>query len=317
MWTADYVDAHVNKSFVSSKGADLTFDSQATGVSITFNLADGEKNFSERYQAASDSFQDLAGKEDSLQEYVNESVEFLRHAEPVKPGKYCVVLSPLAAGVFAHESFGHKSEADFMIGDETMRREWRIGKQVGSDILSIVDDGALRGSGFVSFDDEGTASRTTYLIQKGTLKDRLHSAVTAASLEEGLTGNARAINFEFEPIVRMTTTYIEPGTLSKEALFSQVSEGIYVKTLKHGSGMSTFTLAPSLAYAIRNGRIAEPVKISVVTGNVMETLGEIEAVSSDLEQYSFITGGCGKMEQYPLRVGFGGPHVLVRTMNVQ
>ncbi|WP_276318583.1 hypothetical protein [Marinitoga lauensis] len=41
------------------------------------------------------------------------------------------MLSPEAAGVFAHESFGHKSEADFMIGDEKMKEEWQIGKKVG------------------------------------------------------------------------------------------------------------------------------------------------------------------------------------------
>jgi TldD protein len=317
MWNADYVDAHVTKSLFSSKGTNLVFDSQATGVAVSFNLANGERKFSERYQEASDNFGDLTGKEDSFRDHLDESIRFLQYAEPVKPGKHRVILSPLVAGVFAHESFGHKSEADFMIGDETMKREWRIGKRVGSEVLSIVDNGTQRGSGYVPFDDEGTASRATYLIKDGILQDRLHSAVTASSLQEGLTGNARAINFEFEPIVRMTTTYVMPGELRKEALFSQVDEGIYVKTVKHGSGMSTFTLGPSLAYAIRNGQIAEPLMISVVTGNVMETLGEIEALSDDLKLYSFVAGGCGKMEQFPLRVGFGGPHVLVRSMAVQ
>ena len=52
-------------------------------------------------------------------------------------------------------------------------------------------------------------AKKTYLIKDGILTGRLHSATTAASLNEELTGNARALNFEFEPIVRMTTTYIE------------------------------------------------------------------------------------------------------------
>ena len=55
------------------------------------------------------------------------------HAVPVEPGEYTCVLSPTVAGVFAHESFGHKSESDFMLGSETMRREWELGKQVGWD----------------------------------------------------------------------------------------------------------------------------------------------------------------------------------------
>ncbi len=81
--------------------------------------------------------------------------------------------------------------------------------------------------------------------------------------------------------------------------------------------MSTFTMAPSLSYVIRDGKIAEPVNISVVTGNVFKTLSEIDGVSNELELLSFVTGGCGKMEQYPLPVGFGGPYVRVNNLNVQ
>ena len=125
------------------------------------------------------------------------------------------------------------------------------------------------------------------------------------------------MSFEYEPIVRQTTTYIEPGDLSFQELLAPIQEGVLVKTINHGSGMSTFTLAPSLAYMIRDGQIAEPVKISVVTGNVFETLGLIDGLSDELELLSFTMGGCGKMEQFPLPVGFGGPWVRVRELNVQ
>ena len=43
--------------------------------------------------------------------------------------------------------------------------------------------------------------------------------------------------------------------------------------------MSTFTLAPGLAWRIRNGELAEPVRVAVVTGTVFETLGEIDGLS--------------------------------------
>ena len=96
--------------------------------------------------------------------------------------------------MFAHESFGHKSESDFMLGDENMKKEWTLGKKVGADILSIYDSGEEEGSGYVPFDDEGTRTQKTYLIKNGVLTGRLHSAATAADLEEEVTGNARAIN---------------------------------------------------------------------------------------------------------------------------
>lgn len=317
MWTATYVDNRTEKEFYSSKGANLVFDSQRTGIALSMRFAENDKNFSDSFQKGGSKFSQIKNQEIPLEKFIDKCEYFLRNAQPIEEGKYTVILSPLAAGVFAHESFGHKSEADFMVGDETMKREWAIGTKVGSGILSIADSGLEPGSGFVPYDDEGTKAETTYLIENGFLKGRLHSSSTAADLQEATTGNARAINFEYEPIVRMTTTYILPGNKTKEQLFEEVSDGVYIETIKHGSGMSTFTIAPSLAYRIRNGKIAEPVKVSVISGTVFNTLAEIDGLSDKLELLSFIRGGCGKMEQFPLPVGFGGPYVRVKSMNVQ
>lgn len=317
MWNVQYIDRKIEKTIYSSKGTDIMYDNQFCGFKIGFVLAEGEKTFSESYNKGSHYFEDLKNKEKELDEYIKKCEDFLKRSVHIKPGKYTVVLSPEVAGVFAHESFGHKSEADFMVGDETMKKEWSIGKKVGASILTIVDDGHEAGNGYLPFDDEGTKTEKTYLIDKGILRGRLHSVSTAALLEEECTGNARAVNFEYEPIVRMTTTYIGTGDKTKEQLISEVKEGIFVEGLKHGSGLSTFTIAPSISYMIRDGKIAEPVDISVITGNVFETLGEIDGLSNELKLISFVTGGCGKGEQYPLPVGFGGPYVRVKNMNVQ
>ena len=317
MWKGFYVDKNVVKEFYSSKGAQLKFDYQTAGVSFRFSMVDGDKIFDGHYQKATNYFEELGNDYDKMQQEIQSSEEFLKNAEPIKPGKYTVVLAPVAAGVFAHESFGHKSESDFMIGDENMKKEWAIGSRVGKDLLSIVDYGGYMGSGYIPFDDEGTKCNETYLIKDGLLQGRLHSAATAAYLDEGVTGNARAINFEFEPIVRMTTTYIKEGHTPLEELLGEIKEGVLIKTVKHGSGMSTFTIAPALAYMIRNGKVAEPVNISVITGNVFETMKQIDGLSDTLEMLSFTTGGCGKNEHFPLPVGFGGPYVRVLDMNVQ
>ena len=141
--------------------------------------------------------------------------------------------------------------------------------------------------------------------------------MTAAALDEGLTGNARAVDCTFEPIVRMTTTYIEGGDLDFDQLIAPIRKGYFIKTINHGSGMSTFTIAPSLSYEIVDGKLGRPVQISVITGSVFETLGLIDGLTKDVELLSFVTGGCGKMEQGNLPVGFGGPYVRVSSMNVQ
>lgn len=115
----------------------------------------------------------------------------------------------------------------------------------------------------------------------------------------------------------MTNTVIQEGELPLEKLFGAVKRGYFIKSVRHGSGMSTFTLAPGLCYEIIDGRIGKPVKIAVITGSVFETLGLINGLSDKCEIHAFVTGGCGKMEQYPLSVGMGGPYVSVSAMRVQ
>ena len=81
-------------------------------------------------------FEDLKSGHDHFRDIIAKDIDFNERAVPVEPGIYTCILSPMAAGVFAHESFGHKSEADFMVGDETMKQEWTLGKQVGAPLLS-------------------------------------------------------------------------------------------------------------------------------------------------------------------------------------
>ena len=312
-----YLDRNSLFRFRSSLGADITYDYQTCGLSFSCDMTEGEKKFSGHWQKGATRFDELKGLDDEIRAVMAEQTAFMRNSVPVTPGKYPVVLSPEAAGVFAHESFGHKSESDFMLSDETMRDEWQLGKTVGSPILSIAECGSVPGCGYVPYDDEGTKARKNYLIKDGKLVGRLHNAQTAAVLDEPTTGNARAIDCTFEPIVRMTTTYIEGGDMDFDELIAPIKKGYFIKTIKHGSGMSTFTIAPSLAYEITDGKLGRPVQISVITGSVFETLGLIDGLTRDVKLLSFVTGGCGKMEQMGLPVGFGGPYVRVSSMNVQ
>ncbi len=315
-WAATYVDRFSERRFVSSRGADVRREHQVGGWAVMFSMAEGDRSWSDRTEGSAESFEGLASGGHQLRAQLDKSEEFLRHAEPIEAGPRTVVLSPPVAGVFAHESFGHKSEADFMLGDPNMLEEWAIGKSVGAGILSIGDDGSLPGTGYTPYDDEGQPAQRTWLVKDGVLGGRLHSAETAAALGEPGSRNARAMDFTFEPLVRMTTTFIAPGALTRDELFSGVDDGIFVETFRHGSGMSTFTIAPTMAWRIRSGRIAEPVRVNVITGSVFETLGLIDGVSDELELKPSVLGGCGKMEQHPLPVAFGGPYVRVSRMMV-
>jgi len=319
-WVARWIDQHRDRRFVSSRGADVRHDYQECGFILSFSMVSGEQSLNESYAAAGHRFSELRAATDAhraeLETFLAKCERFVLEAVPVQPGVATVILAPEVAGIFAHESFGHKSEADFMLGDPAMLDEWKIGTKVASDIVSIVDTGRVFGSGYMPYDDEGQRSGETHLIKNGELTGRLHSSMTASVLGEKPTANARAISFRFEPIVRMTTTTIAAGESSKADLFAGVEDGFFIETVKHGSGMSTFTIAPGLCWRIRNGAIAEPVRIAVMTGTVFDTLGEIDGLSDQVECQFLVGGGCGKMEQWPLSVSFGGPYVRVRRMNL-
>ena len=311
-----YTDLYKEKFYKSSVGTEFSYDFNQGGFYFGCVLKKGEQLFDDAYRKYVSTFAALDGLEKNIIAYFEEAQKFLT-ANTATPGKYKVVLSPEITGVFTHESFGHKSEADFMMGDPEATKEWQLGSVIGSSCLSIVDYGSHDNtSGFCPIDDEGTLAQKNYLIKEGVLTGRLHSTHTADVLGEKPTGNARALNFEFEPIVRMTSTYIEGGKTPYKDLLKMAEGGIYIENFKHGSGGSTFTIAPVRAYKIKDGKLAEPVLVSVLSGSVFETLKKIEACGDDFHLESSAFGGCGKMEQSPLPVADGGPSILVSEMQI-
>ena len=229
-----------------------------------------------------------------------------------KGGEYTVVLDPVLAGVFVHEAFGHLSESDFVYENDRMREIMVLGKTFGSPELNIVDSAAVPGlRGSFKYDDEGVPATKTYLIREGKLVGRLHSRETAAKMKEQTTGNARAINYRHPPIVRMTNTYIEPRSASFGEIIGDIKEGIYAKNWYGGvTSMEMFTFSAGEAYMIRNGKLAEAVRPVVLTGNVFNTLKNIDAIGNDLDINQ--GGGCGKGGQMPLPVSNGSPHIRIR-----
>jgi TldD protein len=65
---------------------------------------------------------------------------------------------------------------------------------------------------------------------------------------------------------------------------------------------------------IRNGKIAEPVRDVTLSGNVFQTLGDIEAIADDY--FWDESGGCGKGGQNGLAVGCASPSLRIRDVVV-
>ena len=315
-WMAHYVDELRKKHFVSSKGADLTFDYQKIGIHFGYEMNLNDNQVKDSFSYGTHAYRKIETQDRKFANTLNRSVDFLKRAKNIESGRYPVILSPIAAGIFAHESFGHLSESDTYQGDQALKERWVIGKQVAHKNLSIVDDGNVPGMGYTPFDDEGTKARKTYLIRDGVMVGRLHNAATAVDFNENLTGNARASSFEYEPIVRMTNTYIESGKKPLCLLIGEVDNGFLIETIGSGFGSTNFTISPVIAYRIRKGTIAEPVKISLLAGNAFETLFKIDGISDEaiLSENPFIS--CTKRDQSMLPIDFGGPYVRLSEIDV-
>jgi TldD protein len=313
---AAYGDSFTKFWFASSQGAYIEDEQPDTYVFTVGTARDGDNvqtAFEGRggytgYQLA-EGFHERAGQS------AKRAVDLLS-APPVAGGKYTVIIDPRMAGVFIHEAFGHLSESDFVYENDRMKDLMQLGKRFGSDILNVVDDGAMPGGlGTHPYDFEGTPTRKNYLIKDGILTGRLHSRETAAKMGEAPTGNARAVRYEHPPIVRMTNTYIEQGTSTFEDMIRDVKLGVYAIDAFGGqTEMEMFTFSAAYAYMIRDGQVAEMVRDVVLTGNVFETLLNVDMLSNRVEFAPGGPGGCGKNGQFPLRVGFGGPHVRIQNV---
>ncbi len=234
-------------------------------------------------------------------------------AKPLTGGARTVILDPILAGVFVHEAFGHLSEADNVYENEKLKELMYMGRKFGGKHLNFTDGAALGGMrGSYRYDDEGTEATITPLVREGELVGRLHSRETAAKTGEDPTGNARAINYRFPPIVRMTNTFIENGEADFDDLLEGVGDGVYVKNWYGGMTQhEMFTFSSGEAYMIRNGEVQEAVKPVMLSGNLFETLENVDAVANDRGVNQ--GGGCGKGGQMPLPVGNGSPHIRIRN----
>lgn len=253
----------------------------------------------------------LCGKE-AAQQAIN-----LLEADEAPAGKMMVVLGNGRGGVLLHEAIGHGFEGDF-IRKRTSVFTDKIGQKIASQLCTIVDDGGIPGlRGTVNIDDEGTRPQRTVLVENGVLKGFIYDILNARLVGAKPTGNGRRQSYRYMPTVRMTNTFMLPGTTPVEEIISSVRNGLYAKRIGGGqvditSGNFVFEVLEG--YLIENGKITKPVRGANLIGNGAEILTKIDMVGNDFE---FDPGGgsCGKAGQL-VPVGNGTPTLRISEITV-
>ena len=312
---AGYRDVNTQYTFMNSEGSILSYDKMYCGISLASIAKRGSviQPFHESVSGYG-GFEIVENKDHLADGVIRTAVDML-DAEPVPGGTYDIIVDPKLCGVFIHEAFGHMSEADFVYENPRMKDVMVLGREFGSGILNVYDDGTLRDcAGYIPFDDEGISPQKTSLIKEGMLSGRLHSRETAGKMNEEVTGNGRAISVMRQPIVRMTNTYIENGESSKEDIFSSLDDGLYAVDVIGGqTNLEMFTFTAPYGYMVKNGKPEKMVRDIVLSGNVFNTLKNITMIGNDREMFGGL-GGCGKGGQSPLPVSFGGPHMKIKDV---
>lgn len=221
-----------------------------------------------------------------------------------------IVLDPGMVGLIAHEAIGHMVEADFVLSGSVAKD--KIGQQVASELVTLIDSGESKtspnGAGTIAVDDEGVGVESVVIIENGYLKSFLHNRESAFVFDTRPTGNARAYEYDDDPLIRMRNTFLEPKYDTIDDMLKETRHGYLLNGARNGQADANgeFMFAFQEAYLIEKGEIKELVKGASVSGNAFDVLKSVDMVGKDFA-YDMGTGYCGKIQ--PMKVDGGGPHI--------
>ena len=263
-----------------------------------------------------DYFHDEKTPEHFAREAARQAIVQLRAAE-APAGETTVVLGPGWPGILLHEAVGHGLEADFN-RKGVSAFSGRIGQQVASPLVTVVDDGTIgRRRGSVNVDDEGQASQRNVLIENGVLRGYLQDKLSSRLTKAAPTGSGRRESYQHFPLPRMTNTFMMAGESDPEEIIRSVQTGIYCSTFGGGQVDITsgnFVFSATESYLIEDGKLTRPVRGATLIGNGPEALKHVSMVGNDLRLDEGI-GTCGK-EGQSVPVGVGIPTVRLDRMTV-
>lgn len=254
--------------------------------------------------------------------------KLVREGKRIKPEKMDLICGPEVTGIAAHESCGHPTEADRILGREMSQAgrsfiyqdgPYWIGTRIGNDIVTIIDDPTVENSyGYYKFDDEGIKARPRYLYKNGIINDFLHNRETAAKLGVRSNGSSRANSYSREAIVRMANTFVQPGDWTQEEIIEDVKHGIYMHSFTEWNiddRRFNQRYVGREAYLIENGELKHPIARPVIETTTKTWWSSVDAISKEV---SFDAATCGKgdpMQGVPVYTG--GPAIRLREVHIR
>ena len=196
-------------------------------------------------------------------------------ADPTPSGVMDLVLDPMHLALTMHESVGHPTELDRILGWEAnmagrsfVRPEDVGSLEYGSQLVNFTADNVFEGGvGSWFYDDDGVKLRSFPMIREGVLVNVGMTRETAPLIgRDASNGCCRSDGCASFPINRIPNLYLEPGgddAVTPEALIGDVERGVYIEGMGSFSidqMRNNFQFGGDMFWMIEGGRVTRPLK---------------------------------------------------------
>jgi TldD protein len=230
-------------------------------------------------------------------------------AEPLGPeARRTLILDPIHLGLTMHESVGHPTELDRVLGWEAdyagisfATPEKLKNYRYGSEIINFVGDNTLsEGLATLGFDDDGVPGQKWHIIKDGILNE--YGSTRDTAMEIGLEysrGCNRATYYSDQPINRIPNLYLLPGTkeLSPSELIAHTEDGVYIQgqgSFSIDQHRVNFQFGGDFFWEIKNGKLFRPVKKVIYKSCNPEFWNSCDAICDERHWRPFGVINCGK-----------------------
>lgn len=238
---------------------------------------------------------------------VKEEALILLNAKPCPSMKTTVILNSDQMVLQVHESCGHPTELDRVLGTEAsyagtsfMTPDKLNNLHYGSEIVNIVADATIpHGLGTFGWDDEGVPAQKVHLIKNGIFVGYQSSRETATVINSLSSGNMRADGWNRIPLIRMTNINLLPGEWKLEDMIADTKEGIFMTTNKSWSiddKRLNFQFGCEFARRIENGKLTDVYKNPTYADITPQFWNKCDAIANADYWHLYGVPNCGKGE---------------------
>ncbi|HOJ16627.1 MAG: TldD/PmbA family protein [Caldisericia bacterium] len=302
------------KIFASSEGAHIEQDRIESGAGISATAIEGNEVQVRSYpnsfggDLSTFGYEFIKGlKLGENAKRIGEEAKALLKAKKCPEGYRDIIIDGNHLALQVHESIGHPSELDRVLGYEAayagtsfLTPEKLNNLKVGSDIVNIVSDATIIGAlGGFKYDDEGVLAKRIYIIKNGIFSGYLNSRETAAIFGFEPMGAMRAENWQKIPLIRMTSINLEPGNYELDDLIGEIDNGILLSTTKSWSiddKRLNFQFATEIGWEVKGGKLGEMVKNPSYTGITPEFWSSCDGICNKNYWHVWGVPNCGKGE---------------------